>query len=104
MKNVSTLFHELNILWRRVLALSIRDGVHEMITELTRSAKEVGLDKVHHGVICSRRREREGKGKGREGGWEKGRERMDKRTREFLLVKFTRNAPSEEFKIFTNFE
>lgn len=55
MKNVSTLFHELDVLWKRVPALPVTDWVHKAIGELMWSSKEVGLDKVHHGVVCSRR-------------------------------------------------
>ena len=51
MQHISPVLHDLEILRRRVLALSIHDGSLKHVAELRLVAEEVGTHKVHHAPV-----------------------------------------------------
>lgn len=61
-QDMRSLLHQADVLRPWVPALAVGDGIDEPVVELLRRAKEVGFDKVDHGVIWGERRGGEGGG------------------------------------------
>ena len=52
---MSSLFHSSDVNGVGVTTLAVSDGVDKPVGELLERAQQVGLDKIHHGIVCGRK-------------------------------------------------